>query len=345
MVGTSHCRSHTHSCVYSSRGLGVSPRIGPTIIPNQMEVDVHCAKCGKEQVGSPAFCRACGERLGVPVAKDGVPCLACGRLLKGSPSFCTSCGEPLGRRAPGKTSWAWWLLPILFGCVGGIVAWLAVKEKDKGKAKHLLIRGFLVIPVWVFVCLLSMDHAPGLLLQGLGGVIYCASVLALVAVTYLPPKAHGHGGICVKNSKPLLLPPICVVTGEPATETHLIRFFKGNPYVLEWAGILLPFSETGWRRYSKEFPVSLRLFKAGLNLLRHFPMLGAYFALYVWTPVGGLICGLIAMDDLICHKRQLVRINGIRCGDHGSVYEIDMPLVGNSFAEELVQANSGASAK
>ena len=43
-----------------------------------------------------------------------------------------------------KTTWLWWLLPILVGIIGGIIAFLFVRGKDPVKARNLLIVGAVI---------------------------------------------------------------------------------------------------------------------------------------------------------------------------------------------------------
>jgi hypothetical protein len=38
-------------------------------------------------------------------------------------------------------SGAWWLLPILFGTLGGIIAWALVRQRDQRAARNMLITG------------------------------------------------------------------------------------------------------------------------------------------------------------------------------------------------------------
>ncbi len=46
-----------------------------------------------------------------------------------------------GATAPRRVNGAWWLLPILLGWLGGLVAWLVNKDIDRGKANSMLITG------------------------------------------------------------------------------------------------------------------------------------------------------------------------------------------------------------
>jgi len=50
---------------------------------------------------------------------------------------------------------AWWLLPIFFSFIGGIIAWVCVKDTDPRMAKNCLILG-IVITVVPFLIVLLM---------------------------------------------------------------------------------------------------------------------------------------------------------------------------------------------
>ena len=52
-------------------------------------------------------------------------------------------------------STAWWLLPIFFSVIGGIIAWVCVKDTDPRMAKNCLILG-IVITVVPFLIVLLM---------------------------------------------------------------------------------------------------------------------------------------------------------------------------------------------
>jgi len=54
----------------------------------------------------------------------------------------------------------WWLLPILAGWIGGIIAWAITRDRDPEKARSLLITG-IVVSVLGLV-LLGLSHRGGL---------------------------------------------------------------------------------------------------------------------------------------------------------------------------------------
>lgn len=117
-----------------------------------------CPHCQGENEEGAKFCAYCGAEM----ALEEVYCSQCGAANEDGSRFCSECGavlapEPLqpARATPEplvvsarKTSWAWWLLAFFFAWVGGLIAWAVVREKDRGKAKGLLILGLVMTAFW-----------------------------------------------------------------------------------------------------------------------------------------------------------------------------------------------------
>lgn len=171
--------------------------------------------------------------------------------------------------------------------------------------------------------------------------LFLLPYLALAVVSQPPRKCVR---LVVKRKKleePVTVPPLCVVTGEPATEAHSLRGFRGDPWSLSYAQLTLPFSEDGWEKYRKSFPLSLYLFKAGLNVLIHIPLFGPYFAIFLWTPFAGQVCGLYALVELLfLRRRQLVRVGKVAIKD-GGLRSLDVTVVSREFADEFLRQNTG----
>ena len=51
---------------------------------------------------------------------------------------------------------AWWLLPIFFSFIGGIIAWVCVKDTDPRMAKNCLILGIAITVVPFLIVLLMV---------------------------------------------------------------------------------------------------------------------------------------------------------------------------------------------
>jgi hypothetical protein len=46
---------------------------------------------------------------------------------------------------------AWWLLPILMGWMGGLLAWLLLRDQDAARARAMLVTGIVATVVWVVI--------------------------------------------------------------------------------------------------------------------------------------------------------------------------------------------------
>ena len=57
---------------------------------------------------------------------------------------------------------AWWLLPIFFSFIGGIIAWACVKDIDPRMAKNCLILGIVitVVPIAISLLMVSIASLP-----------------------------------------------------------------------------------------------------------------------------------------------------------------------------------------
>ena len=62
----------------------------------------------------------------------------------------------------GKPSAAWWLLPIFLSLLGGLIAWLGVKDRDPRMAKNCLILGivFTVAPFAISLLMIGVVNLP-----------------------------------------------------------------------------------------------------------------------------------------------------------------------------------------
>lgn len=96
---------------------------------------------GKDAVGA---CVSCGKMV----------CVACRTELQGK-VYCQTCADKLfvsrdqiqaGQTAPQvqPVSGWWWLLPILFTWLGGLIAWAVNRHKDPKKARSMLIWGIVL---------------------------------------------------------------------------------------------------------------------------------------------------------------------------------------------------------
>ena len=59
---------------------------------------------------------------------------------------------------------AWWLLPIFLSWLGGIIAWLGVKDRDPRMARNCLILGIIltVVPFAIILLIAFIGLLPGM---------------------------------------------------------------------------------------------------------------------------------------------------------------------------------------
>ena len=79
-------------------------------------------------------------------------CSSCGNQISADVRFCPKCGKELlaesdSRHIPDKArqerSRVWYLMPIFFAIVGGIIAYFALKNDNKKLAKNCLWLGII----------------------------------------------------------------------------------------------------------------------------------------------------------------------------------------------------------
>jgi hypothetical protein len=87
-----------------------------------------------------AFCSGCGKELPSP---DADVCTHCGRLVKEQVRSSYFEGSNLRKE---RSGW-WYIVPILFSIIGGIIAYLIVKDDDPKLAKNCLIIGIILFVI------------------------------------------------------------------------------------------------------------------------------------------------------------------------------------------------------
>jgi hypothetical protein len=104
-------------------------------IQKESESKIFCTSCGNQMLDSAQFCTNCGTSPNV--------------TIRSNPSNYAQYSKPTP-----SVSGVWYLLPILFGLIGGIIAWVIIRKKDSKKAKNCLIVGIVMIAIGILVNLL-----------------------------------------------------------------------------------------------------------------------------------------------------------------------------------------------
>lgn len=94
-----------------------------------------CVNCGK------MVCQACRTEL-----QDRVYCQPCANKLFVAKSDVQVAAPAAPSVEP--VSGAWWLLPIFFTWLGGLIAWAVTKARDPKKARSMLIWGIVLTFVY-----------------------------------------------------------------------------------------------------------------------------------------------------------------------------------------------------
>jgi RNA polymerase subunit RPABC4/transcription elongation factor Spt4 len=117
-----------------------------------------CPQCKRLLDAEWVACPYCGRNI---PSERGVKlppiCPHCKRLLKDEWKTCPYCGGDPAQppRYESVThydqpSLAWYLAPLLFGIVGGLIGYVGTKDRDQNMASNLLIFGI----IWSFVLFL-----------------------------------------------------------------------------------------------------------------------------------------------------------------------------------------------
>jgi uncharacterized membrane protein YvbJ len=133
-----------------------------------------CTSCQFDNEPGDQFCANCGKPMQAARVLSNAPpftlrCQSCGTANTAGGMFCENCGAQLSQQPvqspfsppvaepnitsqkSTKTSGAWWILPIVFGLMGGLIAWIVVHDKDERKAKSMLVVGIVMTFVWALI--------------------------------------------------------------------------------------------------------------------------------------------------------------------------------------------------
>lgn len=139
---------------------------------------MQCPKCRTTNEAGSRFCGGCGADLTLTATARPasgptgarIYCQRCGTANPADSRFCEGCGNTMVAEAPvspaktvkEKPSGAWWLLPIFFAWLGGLIAWAVVRDSDAGRARKMLAVGFIVTFAWIGLSFLFSALVAGL---------------------------------------------------------------------------------------------------------------------------------------------------------------------------------------
>jgi len=103
------------------------------------ESNIFCNNCGSKILEKTQFCMECGNSLDNPSQTN----------ISTTPQ-----SYPQYSRQGGKPSAAWYLLPIFFSIIGGIIAWACIRDRDPRMAKNNLILGIILTVLPIIVTLI-----------------------------------------------------------------------------------------------------------------------------------------------------------------------------------------------
>ncbi len=95
-------------------------------------------------------------------------CPNCGKEVSPQAVSCPNCGHPLSEaQAPIQpsedVSALYWLLPFFFGLIGGIVAYVVVKDRNRKMATYMLIFSLVWTLVGVLFAIVLFAFVTGLI--------------------------------------------------------------------------------------------------------------------------------------------------------------------------------------
>ena len=245
--------------------------------------------------------------------------------------------------------------------------------KAKSKRTYFVI-GLVLVLATVQQLLPQSDSTLSLSRHDFLGLIIFI-ILLFVSWTFLivvsiPPRPRKR--ISLRSKIPLVIPKLCAVTGRPANDLHTLIIFKGHPFYYGFSerySVDLPFSESGWEQYSKRFPISRKVYDSIFGLGFYFlatinrvPLLGIMLAglvatfldLFILGPLS-VLCGLVAIIDLIKDKKQHIKVHKVRVREeeivkkdimgeevtetNWSITGIDISVIDGPFIEEFIKLN------
>ncbi len=116
-------------------------------ISTESENKIFCTNCGNEILESSQFCTNCRT------SPNAISHTNCSNYQQYSQSTQSAGG-------------IWYLLPIFFGLLGGIIAWALIRNRNSDRARNCLILGTIVTSVPIIAVYLGTLLSPNILFSG-----------------------------------------------------------------------------------------------------------------------------------------------------------------------------------
>jgi predicted nucleic acid-binding Zn ribbon protein len=124
---------------------------------------VNCPTCGRATPNA-SFCQYCGKAL--------YSCAICRTSLLKESVYCPRCGALVSKEkkellSRERTSWAWWLLPLLtipvggLPWLGGLIAWAFNRNRNARKATMILWFSITLSVIIIVIFLVLYRHDLG----------------------------------------------------------------------------------------------------------------------------------------------------------------------------------------
>ena len=115
-----------------------------------------CDNCGHELRSTAKFCGACGTKA--ETASQDTNQHSVDETPSPKHGYQRAPGNDMGITTSRPAGRIWYLFPILFGLIGGIVAYAVIRHRNPRRARNCLILAAILVLVHICVALLLDCH-------------------------------------------------------------------------------------------------------------------------------------------------------------------------------------------